>query len=250
MKMEENSRVQGRKQGFERKLAIYAVAGGAVLAWPGSVPAEVIYSGLLNKTLPEISANFSFVGSYDLQVGGTKQFTVAVDGSSSSVVAGIVPSGSNFVLSSDQTSGALGIASPFGAGSSIGANASIVGNIFKPGNRTVSAPAPGYYGLMFDWSANHDHYLYGWVQLADFRTIDFYPPPELLPPGIDPEQFKQTVPALTLVDWAYQNDPDVAIGAGEGRAASVPEPSTLSLLAMGALGLAAWRSRKQDGKTS
>jgi|WetSurMetagenome_2_1015567.scaffolds.fasta_scaffold378487_1 hypothetical protein len=250
MKMEENSRGQGRKQGFERKLAIYAVAGGAVLAWPGSVPAEVIYSGLLNKTLPEISANLGIVGSYDLQTGGTKQFTVAISGGSGQVMAGIVPSGSNSVLSSDKASGALGIASPFGAGSSIGANAYFVGNMFKSGDRTASAPAPGYYGLLFDWSANHDHYFYGWVLLADFRTIDFYPPPEMLPPGIDPEQLKQTMPAFTLVDWAYQNEQDVAIGAGEGRAASVPEPSTLSLLAMGALGLAAWRSRKQDGKNS
>ena len=248
--MEENSKGQGRKQGFERKLAIYAVAGGAVLAWPGAVPAEVIYSGLLNKTLPEVSANFNIVGSYDLEAGGTKQFTVVIGGSSSQVMAGIVPSGSNFVLTTDQGSGTFGIASPFGAGSSIGATAYLVGGMLKSGDRTAYAPAPGYYGLLFDWSPNNDHFLYGWVQLADFRTIDFYPPPEMIPPGADPEQYKQTMPAFTLVDWAYQNEQDVAIGAGEGRAASVPEPSTLSLLAMGALGLAAWRSRKQDGKNS
>jgi hypothetical protein len=244
--MEESSKGQGRKQGFERKLAIYAVAGGAVLAWPGTVPAEIIYSGLLNKTLPEISANLSVVQSYDLQIGGTKQFTVRGEmnsGSSSTPTAmAITPYGQNVPLSSADGGQIMGVAMPFGAGSSIGPNAYWVGSLGKSQQGAI-AMGPGYYGLLFDLS---DGYHYGWVQAADFRNIEFFLPPEMIQPGY-PD--KVTYGAFTLVDWAYQNEPDVAIGAGEGRAA-VPEPSTLSLLAMGALGLAAWRSRKQDGKNS
>lgn len=43
----------------------------------------------------------------------------------------------------------------------------------------------------------------------------------------------------TIVDWAYESTPEVAITAG-----AVPEPSSLACLAMGALGLATLRRRK------
>lgn len=47
----------------------------------------------------------------------------------------------------------------------------------------------------------------------------------------------------TVVDWAYESTPGVAIAAG--ATSSVPEPSALSCLAMGAFGLASLRRRRK-----
>lgn len=44
----------------------------------------------------------------------------------------------------------------------------------------------------------------------------------------------------TVIDWAYESTPGVAIAAG-----AIPEPSSLACLAMGALGLASLRRRQK-----
>ena len=47
----------------------------------------------------------------------------------------------------------------------------------------------------------------------------------------------------TVIDWAYESTPGVAIAAG--ATSSVPEPSALACLAMGAFGLASLRRRQK-----
>ena len=76
---------------------------------------------------------------------------------------------------------------------------------------------------------------YGWIRLslAGFGQDGILTDPILDPSGI-PKQ-------LTVVDWAYE-DSGAAIRAG-----SVPEPSSLALLAAGFMGLAAFRRRKGTG---
>lgn len=55
--------------------------------------------------------------------------------------------------------------------------------------------------------------------------------------------------SLTLVDWAYQSVPGASIHVGDtGSTPSVPEPSTLGLMALGATGIAMLRRRQNSGK--
>ena len=77
---------------------------------------------------------------------------------------------------------------------------------------------------------------YGWIRL--------------LISGIQGE-FTGTVPnQIKVIDWAYESCTGQSINAGQTRdgatcgSTDVPEPSTLALLAMGALGISAFRRRK------
>src|SRR5699024_11429191 len=51
---------------------------------------------------------------------------------------------------------------------------------------------------------------------------------------------------LTLVDWAYQSVPGESIRVGDkgSSATPVPEPSTLALMALGAVGIGTLRRRR------
>lgn len=76
-----------------------------------------------------------------------------------------------------------------------------------------------YLGLRFQIGTNIH---YGWVRMdvsADWQTLTI---------------------AATVKDWAYESSPGQPIHTG-----AIPEPSSLSLLALGAAGLAFWRRRKE-----
>ena len=49
---------------------------------------------------------------------------------------------------------------------------------------------------------------------------------------------------LTLSRWAYERFADIPIQVGDG--APIPEPSSLTMLAMGAVGVMSWRKRKSS----
>jgi PEP-CTERM motif len=49
---------------------------------------------------------------------------------------------------------------------------------------------------------------------------------------------------ITAIDWAFQFDPDKTIKAGQ-TSDTIPEPATLSLLALGAVGIGAMRRRRK-----
>jgi hypothetical protein len=54
---------------------------------------------------------------------------------------------------------------------------------------------------------------------------------------------------ITAIDWAY-NDAGGGINAGQGIPSAVPEPSALSLMAIGSAGVLAWRRRRSVGSAS
>jgi hypothetical protein len=76
---------------------------------------------------------------------------------------------------------------------------------------------PGFLGVRFDISGDTH---YGWVRVGvTFGSTSF-----------------------RIVDWAYNSTPGEALKAGE----PIPEPSTLSLMALGAAGLLALRRRRNQ----
>ena len=68
-------------------------------------------------------------------------------------------------------------------------------------------------------------FFFGWIRVStDFTGIGLSSPN----------------PSITIHDWAWQDTPNVSIGAG------IPEPGNLGLLAAGAAGLMAWRRRRRE----
>jgi len=56
----------------------------------------------------------------------------------------------------------------------------------------------------------------------------------------------RNAPAFTVNEWAYENmGNSIMVGATSSGAAAVPEPSSFAMLAMGAVGVAAWRRRRK-----
>jgi len=75
---------------------------------------------------------------------------------------------------------------------------------------------PGALALSFDISGNTH---YGWVRVEPITTT--------------------TSAGFTIVDWGYESDPDTPV-----HIPAIPEPSSLSLFALGAAGLLALRKRR------
>jgi len=93
---------------------------------------------------------------------------------------------------------------------------------------------------------------YGWIRVRLDDTGLQQPFKDLLGSmGLGPLGDGENYPdKLTVIDWAYDDSgAPIHVGDTGGTGGTAPEPSSLALLAAGALGLAAFRRRKQ-GKSS
>jgi hypothetical protein len=222
-------------EGLNKRLAAYALAAGAagVGALALAVPAEAgIVSHSISLRIPcnsttqldiagPVHLSFFDVCSPVLDSGGISLLVAAV-GSSLAVAmsSGIIcPCGSQGPLPARLGKGSpIGSRDRFGSGIMFRSRSSL--GHWVPG---FPEPSRGYLGFEFGVNSKH----FGWVALSVFKI----------------DSSNEHGVAGLIKGYAYDTIPRQAIDAGQ----TVPEPGTLSLLALGAAGLFALRKRKQSG---
>ncbi len=231
---------------------VYAAAVGSGLAMTTAAAAGIIYSGTQNTTASVAASprgnsgrtsnqskaiNIDGIGGDEFNIkaffqnnwaASTNRGSVGLLGGS--VGSGqVIRNGSNAVkrLASGAviSNGAVG----FGAGNFVhfkrldttgfGATAGTSTDL-----GTWASNQQGFAGVKFK-QGGQDHF--GWIQLKwQFDTAGF------------PFQVPNSI---TAIDWAYNDVAGESINAGQTTA--VPEPGSLALLALGSVGVLAWRRR-------
>jgi hypothetical protein len=221
---------------WEGKVATYVVAGGAVLGAAASAHATPIYSGVqdiaigVDDDVP-IDLNGDAFVDYTFRNAtfflGDPTLTnryLEIGGGAN----GVVGTSSTFQFA---TALAAGVPLP-GVESFLNGSLKL-GRVFEDGTSDGSfvGLTNGYLGLRFD-IAGQLHF--GWARVSVSGSTDI-----------------NNALTATLHDWAYEGAAGAPILVGQIDAAptAVPEPGTLSLLALGASGLAAYRRRKNAGRT-
>lgn len=207
-----NRRLDGR-------LAAYATLAGATLAAPAVANADIVWSGLVNITVPNNTQGIYL----NFVTGQTGTAGTAVPGWNFNPYNS--GSGLNFFWPEDSTHGGLTLTGTTYAtlpiNTAIGSGATFI----QPPDQPVSAMtlwragANAYLGVRFINSATNQTN-FGWVHLQTTGAIGF--------------------PA-TIIEYAFQNNGQQIL------AGQIPEPTTTALLgvfAVGALGVRAWRKRK------
>jgi len=220
------------RTGFEKRLAIYMLAGGAILAAPVASRAGTIsYSGIQNIVV-------TGPGSYDLDLNADliTDFTLSAQIGDDFGKVSVTPSADNsvatdgsFKVTAFQPSDQINLAAGNWKRHSAFNMVSVRYNKSSSKSTTVGNwdpdGTPAYLGLRFVISGNTH---YGWAQVAT--------------------NVSSASSRFQLIDWAYEIRPDTGIHVGD-TVGEVPEPSTLSLFALGAAGLLAWRRRKGTAKS-
>jgi hypothetical protein len=196
------------------------VVSFAALAGSGAHASIVYDNGSPNPVNAPVSSLQNYSIDFDQDSSTEAEFNVSA-----------TPDGSALKLSlqnGEAISDATNYPLPLAQGTIVGPNpsngsyTSAGGAIFNGGGGVgyFLPGTPGYIG--FEFTSGLDSSLhYGWAQ---FETTSG----------------DTTSPTGTVIDFAYDNSPNTPIAAG-----AVPEPTSLSLLAAGAAGLAMYRGRRR-----
>jgi hypothetical protein len=188
-----------------------AAAGSAAVAPPAK--AAVIYSGLVNIPIPN-----SFSGVYiDLDTGNPALAAAFVGwdfnpyNGGDSIYTSAAGGGSNLGLF--RTGSMLPSLAP---GTLVDSAATYAPGIVSAANNGLPDGGTGYYGFKLAPTGSGGSAYYGWVHLTRGAGSA----------------------AGNVIDYAFEtNGLGISVGA-------VPEPTSLALLGLGAVGLARWRGRK------
>ncbi len=217
-----------------KRWPIYAAATGAALAMATSADAGTIMTGYSGSSVTRPGSGSGYAGNF---------LDFDISGNPGPVPPGwmMVAGGPAWGFASVEGADGLSFATAwfwldrFGRGQSITSHVHFgtsgvvrdVGNPYGPGWGGTANGGSGYAGFRIPAStANASGYDLGWIQLTWLSSMGNGVPTELI-----------------AGDWGLNTTPNMPIQAG------VPEPGTmaLSLLALGASGILAWRKRRRSG---
>ncbi len=223
---------------FEARLAAYAAAGLSMMA-VGSAAATPQYTAISAPMTTLTPGGEAFI-NYGRKAAFLGMMTSLnrITGDASVTFSGMTPGVDMVTVAASTNGGATSTLEFLPKGTEVGdaGNAFVFGNggynstnIVKAGNHEIL-----YTGLR---TTSNGKDFYGWAAFS-FNTT--------------------TEPSTSLVDfnskllgYAFESSPNTAIAVGDtGGAqlipagASTPEPASLVLMAMGAVGVIAWRSRR------
>jgi hypothetical protein len=221
---------QSKSIGFERKLAVYALAAGATLAGSSQADAGIVYSGPLNINIPAMDAiTTDNVYLEDFNADGDPDFLIVnaiLHGSGTPDTYASLTAASIGIVATDIAGSPY--ATPLAAGDLI--NGSLTADTGKAKLTVDTLPLSGIspspwvpgtdacIGLSFSIGSELHS---GWVEISIENDL-----------------------SIDVLGWAYDDVANGTIKAGN-NGTIVPEPSSLALLAAGASGVLAFGLRKR-----
>jgi hypothetical protein len=198
---------------LDKKLAMYAIAGAAAVVAPNTAKAGII--------LTTVNQTVNSTGTYNFNLSGPSSNDITITANPSEIDA-IANTGAGVVMNSGDVAalafGALIDPTNTGSFGSGGKMVNTSGGLLT-GGYWSSTGGDAYLGFYFNGPANPQA---GW---ADIQTSG-----------------NPNSTSFTIVNYAYETNPNTAITAGQ--TSDTPEPSTMALIGLGAAGLIALRRRR------
>ena len=191
-------------------------AGGVMLANPESADASIVYSGIVNINIPSTTAGVYLnlvTGVFNASPGAVPGWDVNPWSSSGlGLFNPTAPSGGVYVNLTSGGTHALNLApgTPINASSLYGSNSSAAGADQAQWNL---GSCNNLIGIRLQNEANANQIHYGWMRVCLDGTAGNQP--------------------RSIQEYAWENVAGTSIGAGN----TVPEPTSLGLLALGAAGI-------------